>query len=57
MLTREEQEAILKMARSIIVKEKNRDTRVKKHLMSERSARELSQRDWDDFADLLKEVG
>lgn len=57
MLTREEQEQILKLVQQILKRQKTRRTRVKTFVMSMKAAREAEQKDWDELRDLLKEVG
>ena len=57
MLTPSEQEQILAQARRVASLEKQLATRVRRGLMSEKSAAQSRQRAWDELRDFLKEVG
>ena len=57
MLTREEQQQIIDNVRHIIRNDRIRRTRVQQLTMSEKVARESFDRDMENLADLLKELG
>ena len=57
MLTREEQQQVIDEVKKMIRQERQRLTRLQKGTMSERSSREWEERDFNNLADLLKEVG
>lgn len=57
MLTREEQEAILKQARTLARRNWDMRRRVERSEVSPRRAKELIQQAEEDLRDLLKEVG
>ena len=59
MLTQEEQEQeqVLDRVRRIVISETQNRTRVRKGLMSERQRRVNSAKDFEELADLLKEIG
>ena len=57
MLTREEQQQVIDEVKKMIRQDRQRMTRLQKGTMSERSSREWEERDFNNLADLLKEVG
>lgn len=57
MLTREEQDEILRAVRDLVRLEKALDTKVARQQTTPRLARQAKARAWDNLKDLLKEVG
>lgn len=57
MLTREEQDEILRAVRDLVRLEKGMDTKVARQQTTPRLARQAKERAWDNLKDLLKEVG
>ena len=57
MLTREEQEQVMDMVRRIIRNDRVRRIRIQQMAQSEKSAKQAFERDLENLADLLKEVG
>lgn len=57
MLTREEQNEILRAVRDLVRLEKSMDTKVARQQTTPRLARQAKERAWDNLKDLLKEVG
>lgn len=57
MLTREEQNEILRAVRDLVRLEKGMDTKVARQQTTPRLARQAKERAWDNLKDLLKEVG
>ena len=57
MLTREEQDAILKQARTLALRNVDMRRRVERSEVSPQRAKELIQQAEEDLRDLLKEVG
>lgn len=57
MLTREEQQRVIDEVKKMIRQDRQRLTRLQKGTMSEKASREWENRDFDNLADLLKEVG
>lgn len=57
MLTREEQDTIAQAVAEIIRHDKQVDSKVSSGVMSPKSGRESKARKWENFKDLLKELG
>ena len=57
MLTREEQDDILRTVRYLVRLEKELDTKVARQQTTRKLARQAKARAWDNLKDLLKEVG
>ena len=57
MLTREEQQQVIDEVKKMIRQDRQRMTRLQKGTVTERSAKEWEERDFNNLADLLKEVG
>lgn len=57
MLTADEQKQVMEMVVRIVRNDRIRRTRVQQLTMSDKSARECYERDLENLADLLKELG
>lgn len=57
MLTKEEQDEVIKMVKKMISHDRQMVTRMKKSLLTERGAREWEERNFESLRDLLKEIG
>jgi len=57
MLTKEEQDEVIKMVKKMISHDRQMVTRLKKNLLTERGAREWEERNFENLRDLLKEIG
>lgn len=57
MLTKEEQDEVIRVVKKMISHDRQMATRLKKNQITERSAREWEERNFEILRDLLKEIG
>ncbi len=57
MLTKEQQDEVIKMVTKMIAHDRQMITRRKKNLVTERGVREWQKRNFENLQELLKEIG
>lgn len=57
MLTSDEQLQVIKLVKKMILRDRNRRTKLRSFSMSVANARKDSQADWAELRELLKEIG